>query len=379
VSVADVVLFVWVGLFAASGFFRGLASQFVSLVGVLAGALAGAWIAPHMLPDGEQSAWVPLASLAGAVIGAVVLGTAAGALAQPAVRFLSMRPGIRAADRVGGVVGGAALGLALAWLGALLFLYQPRLGLRDAVQDSRLLPALVRFVPPDPVLRALNRFDPFPVLPEFAGQALPSPDPSVLRSAGPRTAAESVLKVEGTSCGLGVQGSGWVIRRELVATNAHVVSGQTDTQVLAPGGQSLDATTVYLDGGNDVALLHVPGLDATPLPVEEKASFPVSVALLGYPRDGPLTASPGTAGQPRGVLAPDAYGGRVRPRTVVPLRGRVQRGESGGPVVDRRGEVLAMIFGATRRGRDGLGVPVGLVVRGLDEAREPVPPGACVG
>ena len=378
-SIADVLLVVWVALFAASGFFRGLVSQIVSLLGVVAGALAGAWIAPHVLSAGKQSAWLPLASLAGAAIGAVVLGTAAEALAQPALRSLSMRPGLRTGDRVGGMVGGAALGLALAWLGAVLFLYQPRIGLRDAVQDSRVLPALVRFVPLDPVLRALNRFDPFPALPEFAGRALPSPDPSVVQSAGARTAAESVLKVEGTSCGLGVQGSGWVIRQELVATNAHVVSGQTDTQVLAPSGQSLDATTVYLDGGNDVALLHVPGLDATPLPTEEKASFPVSVALLGYPRDGALTASPGTAGQPRRVLAPDSYGGRVRARTVVPLRGRVQRGESGGPVVDRRGEVLAMIFGATRRGRDGFGVPVGLVLRGLDRAREPVPPGPCVG
>jgi S1-C subfamily serine protease len=378
VSVADVVLLVWVALFAASGFFRGLASQLVSLVGVVLGAVAGAWIAPHVLSD-DGSAWVPLASLLGAATGAVVLGTAAGTLAEPAARFLASRPGLRSADRAGGVAAGAALGLALAWLGAVLFLYQPRIGLREAAQDSRILPALVRFVPPDPVLRALDRFDPFPVLPEFAGRALPPPDPSVLRSAGARAASKSVVKIEGTSCGLGVQGSGWVVRRELVATNAHVVSGQTDTRLLAPGGESLDATTVYLDGGNDVALLRVRGLDAPPIPVAQDASFPVSVALLGYARDGPLAATPGTAGEPRGVLAPDAYGGRVRPRTVVPLRGRVQRGESGGPVVDRRGEVVAMIFGATRRGRDGFGVPVALVIRGVGDARGAVPPGPCVG
>ena len=68
-SVADVVVVIWVVLFAVSGFFRGLATQIVSLVGVVAGALAGAWVAPHVLPNGDDSAWVPLASLGGAAVG----------------------------------------------------------------------------------------------------------------------------------------------------------------------------------------------------------------------------------------------------------------------------------------------------------------------
>lgn len=377
-TVADLVVAAWVVLFAASGFFRGLTAQALALIGVVVGALAGAWIAPHVLSDGEQSAWVPLASLAGAAVGAIVIGVAAGALGEPTTRFLAARPVLRAADRAGGVVVGAALALALAWLGAVLFLHQPRFGLREAVQESRVLPALVRFVPPEPVLRALNRFDPFPVLPELAARSLPPPDPSVLQSPGARAAAASVLKIEGTSCGLGVQGSGWVVRSEIVATNAHVIGGQSDTRVLAPNGQSLDGDVVYVDGTNDVALLRVDGLEAAPLALDRSSSFPKAVAFVGYPRDGPLTASAGTAGAPRGVLAPDAYGRRVRPRTVVPLRGRVQPGESGGAVVDRRGRVLAMIFGGTRGGRDGYAVPVELVTRGLERVRGPVDPGPCV-
>ena len=86
------------------------------------------------------------------------------------------------------------------------------------------------------------------------------------------------------------------------------------------------------------------------------------MALLGYPRNGALTATAGTAGDSRTVLSPGAYGGRVRPRVVVPLRGAVQPGESGGPVVDRRGRVVAMIFGGTRDGQGGYAVPVELVV-----------------
>ena len=375
----DVLLLVLVGLFALSGFFRGFAAQFFWLAGVVGGLLAGAWIAPHLLPDGGRSPWLPLVSLLGAATGAVVVGLAAGRLAVRLRAFLAVRPALRVVDRAGGAATGAVLGLALAWLAAVLFLQQSALGLRRAVQDSSLLPALVSTVPPEPVLRALDRFDPLPLLPALAPRALPPPDASVLRSPGARAAAASVVKVEGTSCGLAVQGSGWVVRRGIVATNTHVIAGQDDTHVLVPSGETIPATSVYVDGVNDVSLLRVPSLTAPPLRIDRSTTFPARVILVGYPRDGPLTASAGTAGGPRGVLAPDAYGRHVRSRTVIPLRGRVQPGESGGPVVDRRGAVLAMIFGGTRRGEGGFGVPVELVVRGLRRMRGPVATGPCVG
>jgi S1-C subfamily serine protease len=379
VTLADVFLLAWVALLATSGFFRGFAAQLLSLAGVLAGLLVGAWAGPHVLPGGEASPWVPLASLVGAAVGAVVLGVAAGRLAAGAHVFVSGRPALRVADRVAGAAVGALVALALAWLASVVFLHQSALGLRGVVQRSAILPALVAAVPPEPVLRALQRFDPFPVLPELAPRTLPPPDASVLRDAGTRVAGQSVVKVEGTSCGLAVQGSGWVVRSGIVATNAHVVSGQEDTHVLALNGETRAATIVYLDGTNDVALLRVPGLGVRPLQANGSGRFPRSVALLGYPRDGPLVAVAGTAGSPRIVLAPDAYERRIRPRRVVPLRGNVEPGESGGPVVDRAGRVVAMIFGGTRRGGGGFAVPVDLVARGFAGPLAPAGPGPCVG
>lgn len=378
VNTADVLLVAWIGLLAAQGFYRGLAAQLVSLAGIALGGFAGSWVAPNLLEGGERSPWVPMASLTGAFVGALTVGFAAGSLADRAQRFLAARSPLRVLDSAGGVAGGVVLALALAWLAAVVFLHQPRLGLREAVQRSAIMPALVRAVPPETVLRALNRFDPLPLLPAATGR-LPPPDVSVLRSAGARVAAASVVKIEGTSCGLGVQGSGWVVRRELVATNAHVIAGQQDTRVLAPNGQSLHGRVVHLDGANDVALVRVPGLAAAPLGIDRDESFPEPVVLLGYPGDGALTGTAATAGAPRTVLAPDAYGRRIRPRLVVPLRGRVRRGGSGGPVVDRRGRVLAMIFGGQRRGGGGFGVPVELVLRGLRGTLRPVSSGPCIG
>ena len=375
-NVADVLLLLGVAVFAFLGFYRGFAAQALSLGGLFLGAVVGSFVAPYLLS--ENSPWTPLAGLTGALVGAFVLGAAGAALGQPARAFLAARPGLALADRVGGVAAGGFLGLALGWLVAVLALQQPVLGLRAEVRASTILPKLVHAVPPDSVLAALNRFDPLPLLPGLEGR-LPPPDPGVPRSPGARAAAESVLKVHGTACGVGTQGSGWVVDRGLVATNAHVIAGQEDTSVLAPNGQSLNAQPVYVDAANDVALLRVRGLEAASLRTGSEIELPRPVALLGYPRNGGLAVTAGTAGDRRTVIAPDAYEQRVRPRVVVPLRGRVQPGESGGPVVDRRGRVLAMIFGGTRTGRGGYAVPVELVLNAFEERLRPVEAGPCLG
>jgi S1-C subfamily serine protease len=372
VTIADVLLVAWVAMMAAQGFFRGLAAQILSIVGVAIGAFLGSWLAPHVVP-GDST----LASLIGALTGAVLLGVAAGSLVGSARRFVLIRPALRFVDNWGGALTGAVVGLGFAWLAAVFFLHEPSLGLRPAIQRSAILPRLLHAVPPDNVLSALDRIDALPLLPGVE-EGLPEPDPSVLESPGARAAAASVVKVQGTSCGLGAQGSGWVVERTLVATNAHVIAGQRDTQVLSPGGQTLPARVVYRDVANDVALLRVNGLHAPSLATRGGGDFPKPVVLLGYPRDGALTATAGTAGEPRTVLAPDAYRNSVRPRRVVPLRGSVAPGESGGPVVDRRGAVVAMIFGGTRRGEGGFAVPIDIVLRGVSTPLRPTSSGPCV-
>jgi S1-C subfamily serine protease len=375
-SLTDVLLILWVGIFVVQGVYRGLLAQALSLIGLGIGALAGSWIAPRLLS--ENSPWVAFASLVGAFVGALVLGAASATLAESPRRFLAFRPALRMADSAAGAVMGGALGLAFAWLLAVVALHQPGLGFRNDVRGSTILPKLMRAVPPDRVLQALNRFDPFPEL-ALGGESLPPPDASVLQSAGTKAAAGSVVKIHGTACGLGTQGSGWIVRRGLVATNAHVIAGERDTRVLAPNGQTLDAQPVYVDSRNDVALLRVPTLVVAPLAADRGGSFPKAVVILGYPRDGPLTGTAATAGAPRTVIAPDAYDRRPGARLIVPLRGKVQPGESGGPVVDGRGGVVAMVFAGAKRGANGFAIPVNLVVRGVSSDLRPVSSGPCLG
>jgi S1-C subfamily serine protease len=243
------------------------------------------------------------------------------------------------------------------------------------VQRSDVLRRLNEIVPPRTLLNALGRIDPFQSL---AGPPLPTqpPDPRVLAQPGVRAAAPSVVRVLGTACGLGVEGSGWVARAGVVVTAAHVVAGETDTTVTTLSGTTLPAQAIAFDSRNDIAVLLVPGLSARPLRfVDPRAG--TSVAIIGYPENGPFDAVPGRIGATRTVFSQDAYGRGPVTRTVTSLSGSVRHGDSGGPAVDSSGAVQATVFAARTSGGGGYGVPARLVRRALDSARSPVSTGPC--
>ena len=243
----DAIVIVWVALSALSGARRGLVVTAVGLAGFAAGAVAGSRIAPHLLSQGARSPWQAVAGLVGALVGGILVRTLAD-VGAGALRSRLMIGPLAALDTAGGAIAGVVTGLALAWLVAVVALDQTALHLRRDVQRSAILPALLRVVPPAGVLDALARFDPLPVIPSLAGRALPAPDPAVLRAPGALRAAASVVRIQGTACGLGVEGSGWVARTGIVVTNAHVVAGESDTVVQPPGGGQLPAVAIAVTG-----------------------------------------------------------------------------------------------------------------------------------
>jgi S1-C subfamily serine protease len=184
--------------------------------------------------------------------------------------------------------------------------------------------------------------------------------------------------VLGTACGLGVEGTGWVGARGLVVTAAHVVAGQQDTLVELADGERLRATAAAFDRHNDVAVLRVDGLDATPLRVAEP-HVGDAVAVLGYPDNGPFTATPGRIGPTQVRLTQDAYGTGHVFRELTSLRGSVRHGNSGSPAINRSGEVETTIFASLVGARGGLGVPTYIVERNVESAAHGgiVSTGAC--
>jgi S1-C subfamily serine protease len=376
----DLIVIAWVAVSAVLGARRGLVANVLGLAGFAIGAVLGARIAPHLLHGGSQSTWLPLASMVGALVGGSAAQAVTGSVAAM-LRGRLMHGPLRVVDTAGGLVAGAALGLAIAWLAAVAALAQPTLGLRRDVQGSAVLPALLRAVPADEVLNALARFDPLPVIPSIADRALPPPDPSVLRSPAARRDGASVVRIEGSACGLNIQGSGWVLRPGIVVTNAHVVAGEQDAQVEVPNGPTLTGTPIAVDAGNDVALLRVDGIRPPPLRLSHRSPSGGGAILIGYPENGPLTAVAGRAGSPVTALAPDAYGQHIHARTVVPLRGVLRHGDSGGPVVNRAGQVVAMMFAADEGGgiAGGFGVPLQAIRHALLEIHAHADTGPCLG
>lgn len=350
---------------ALSGLRRGLIATALSLGGLAAGAVLGARIAPHFLHGGAQSPYTSVAALAGALVGATMLQGVASIAGSFARGGLALIPPLRLLDTVGGALLGAAMGLALAWVaGAVLLQIPGQTSLRREVQQSVVLQHLNRIAPPSTVLRALNRVDPFQTL---AGPPPPSvpPDTRVLTTATVRKARESVVRILANQCGLGVEGSGWVARPHVVVTAAHVVTGATGIRVNGHAAQAL-----VVDRRNDVAVLRVPRLPARALGVASPVAG-TSIAILGYPEDGPFDARAGRVGSTSDVV----IDGSLREITVV--SGLVRHGNSGGPVVDSDGRVVATIFAARVGMRAGYGIPEGPVRADLAKAKRPVSTGSC--
>jgi S1-C subfamily serine protease len=378
----DWIIVAFVTLLALYGYGQGFVVGALSLAGFVGGAFAGSRLAPLVLEEGARSPYAPLLALGGAILGGAILAVGLESVGRR-LRELIDLPVLGAVDGLLGAVLSAAVGLGLAWLFGAVALQTPGAReLRGDIQRSAILSRLNDALPPSgPVINALARFDPFP---EVAGPDVDvgPPPQGIAGAAGVGEAAPSVVRIQGTACGLGVEGSGWVAEPEVVVTNAHVVAGQDDTIVQLDGnGERLDARAIAFDVRNDVAVLRVPGLGRSPLSLRGDVPSGTAGAVLGYPENGPFDVRAARVGSTRQALSQDAYGRGPVSRQMVAIRGTVRSGNSGGPVVDRNGRVLATVFAATAGGgpRGGYGVPNSLVSRALERADGPVDTGPCVG
>jgi S1-C subfamily serine protease len=368
-------------LLALFGWAQGFISGVLAFVGLALGAWIGTRIGPLILSEGSRSPWAPAFGLLGALIVGSLLGGLFEAFGMPVRRALAAMPGFGAADGALGAVLVAVAGLGVVWILGALAVQSGSYRMRQEVQRSAILQQLNTILPPSgPLLNSLRGLDPFPRIDGPEARVAP-PRAGIARDPDVQEAAASVVKVLGTACGLGIEGSGWVARDGLVVTNAHVVAGQRDTRVL-PGGREpgQPARAVHFDPRNDLAILRVAGMDERPLPLADDIEAGTSAAILGFPLNGPFDVRAGRLGVTRRVRSSDAYGRGPVERSMTALRGLVRSGNSGGPMVDGRGRVVTTIFAATTNGqRGGYGVPNSVVSRALSRVRGPVSTGSCSG
>lgn len=365
---------------AVGGYTRGLIVGLLSLAGFVGGAFLGSRLGPELLAEGSRSPYAPLVTL----VAALGIGAVLATVGETIGWRLRARLGdpLGALDGLGGGVLLGAVALLVAWIAGAVALQTPGVNeLRADIQRSQILRALNDTLPPSgPVLNALARFDPVPELDAPQGDLAPPP-PGIARAPGVDAAADSVVRVLGTACGLSVQGSGWVAGDGIVVTNAHVVAGQDDTTVQLGGeGPALDAEAIHYEPRNDLAILRVAGLEgASALDLNVNAEPGSPAAILGFPLNGGYDVQPGRVGETITVRSQDSYGRGPVERRITQLRGRVRSGNSGGPVVDEEGGVVTTVFAAASGpdGRSGYGIPDTTVAEALEGAGEPVGTGPC--
>jgi S1-C subfamily serine protease len=368
------------------GYQQGLIVGVLSLGGFAIGAFLGSRLGPALLPDGSHSPYAPATALAGALlIGGIVAMSLEGVAIAVRRRLLGpagRRRGIAIAESSGGAVLLVALALGLAWLFGAVALNAPGAkGLRTAVQRSAILRALNDAFPPSSsLINVLHRIDPR-VAVQGPSPDVAAPESKIARDPDVQAAGAGIVRVLGTACGLGVEGSGWIAAPDLVVTNAHVVAGESDTTVTPAGSStSLDATPVHYDPENDLALLRVSGLGGRTLSLSPDVRSGTPGAVLGYPENGPFTITPARIGATGPVVTQDSYGRGPITRELTALRGQVHSGNSGGPIVDGNGKVMGTVFAATTQGKPGgYAVPNDVVQHALSDSSGAVGTGPCTG
>ncbi len=352
----DVVLVVFGVLSVWRAWRSGAIVALAAALGWAAGLWLGVLLAPQLATFMTTAGWADPAlraiiSLILVLLCAAVFNALLIMLAGVITRAVKLVPFATTLNRLVGAVIGVLTWAAVIWL------------LSGIVQTMRLQP-LADFAKSSTVVTTIDRIAPIGVsgvvgqlgaafqasgLPQVFGSALESipqvAAPSLQVPAALARSSLSVLEVvaDQHACGTTSTGTGWVEAGGTVITNAHVVAGATSVTV-GFDGVKRPATVEWYDPDIDIAVLKVAAL---PLPaIADGAALAVGdqAYAAGFPEGGPYQVSPARV---RAVITADGkdiYGGRGVSREVYSLRTILQPGNSGGPLLDSRGDVVGMVF-----------------------------------
>jgi S1-C subfamily serine protease len=348
-NLVDVVVLVVAGTAAYTGWRYGFVRRALSWLGLTIGIAVGALFVDDLmgaLRDETSNARL-FAALVFLVMVALV-GQALGYLLGIAAhRWLPVRVTASNGDRTAGAVAGVVAVLVAVWLLTPAFAATAGWPAR-AARGSAIVRAVDEYAPSPPgSLTALGRLvgdTPFPEVFEDLTSPDAGPAPTgglaadVYERVGP-----SIVKVESPACDRIQEGSGYVIAPGRVVTNAHVVAGASETDVLTSDGRSHDATIIGFDSERDVALLRVPELDQPAL-TRDVGAVDVTGSVIGYPGGGPQTESPARIAEEIDARGTDIYRDDETTRHVYVLAAALHPGDSGAPLLDHDGDVIALAF-----------------------------------
>jgi len=344
-----VVLVLAVGA-GIGGWRLGFAARVLAWAGVAVGLAIGVSFVPRIVttfggtrPENRASVAMLFLFLV-ATLGQT-LGLVLGALVH---RMTSKQGALPRWDRAAGAAIGALGVLVLLWM-VIPSLATAKGWPARMARSSAIVAAIQRWAPRQPSrFAAWRRAISDAPYPSALGTLQSPPNPGVppatrLSPAVDARVRASTLKVTGQACDSIQEGSGWIAALGLVVTNAHVVAGERSTTVHDEAGRTMAATVIAFDAVRDVAVLAVPALAAPPLPIVNGSVGEVG-AVYGHPGGGPLQASPARIGDEILAVGTDIYRTSSSRRHVYVLASSLAPGDSGGALVDTRGNVTGMAF-----------------------------------
>ncbi|MFA1546512.1 MarP family serine protease [Actinomadura chokoriensis] len=355
--VLDVILLVLVVLFGVSGYRQGFIVSLLSFAGFVGGGVIGVLIAPPIAEtavDGaaQQALLAIVIAFLAATLGQLI-ASSLGAVLRNRVTGMNART----ADAVGGTFVSAMSLLIVAWFFGSLVANSEFKPVRTQVKGSSIING-INDVMPEQAQTWFTSFQGFVKSSEFpqvfnglGGESVvqvPPPDESVLNTRGLKAAKNSIVKVVSTApqCERRIEGTGFVFAPQHIMTNAHVVAGAGASKVATMNGEVSRGRVVLYDPKRDVAVLYVPGLRAPALEFAQEARVRDSAIIAGFPKNQPFTAGAARIRARQTARGPDIYHSGQVTREIYALRGKVEPGNSGGPLLSTDGRVYGVIFAA---------------------------------
>jgi S1-C subfamily serine protease len=350
----DLIIILLVIGFAFSGFRRGLSWVGPSMIGLLAGLIAGALAAPPIARALTHNRSVQPVIAIGFFLAIALIIQAVGTGIGLRARVRTLRTRFAVTDSALGSALSMLGVLAGAWYLGLVFSQSPWQQLDNQIANSQIIRRLDALVPRPPgflasiqnILRGSGFPNPFASI--VPSTLAPAQIPPLVDTPGIRTAASVTGKVVAFGCGGAEAGSSWPVAPDYMITNAHVVAGSQRVEVQAPNQPMHAATVVLYDPNIDVAVLHVPGMGLAPLGTTNgNPGRGMTGAVIGYPGGGDESVVSAAVRGTETAQGYNVYGDTLVTRDIAVLASHVIPGNSGGPIVDTNGTVLGLVFAAS--------------------------------
>ena len=346
--------FNWVDLIIVliliNAIYNGIKIGFVALLfgfgGFFVAIFATGWILPRFISITGHTLFLIINANLVLLVG-VLAGIKAFKYGEKFHLGLKGRGKLSLIESIAGLSLSLSSALIIIWLLAAGISSMPFAGLSNTVNSSYIIQKLNYVLPAAPsvfedLTRPINPNAPIKLYAKLEpGSSIGIAPESKLIPDALKQATQSVVRITSFGCSGVVDGSGFVVGKGIVATNAHVIAG-IKRPIIKSGTQSYSGEPIFFDPSQDIALLKVSGLDTKALPF---GSFSLGsiVYAEGYP-NSIFTITVGTIIQSSLIDGPNIYGLGNIARPTYTLNLKIEPGSSGGPLLNYDGSVVGVIY-----------------------------------